>query len=732
MWFITKALRASLVAASLSLLVSHAGAAISVPILPAYSSDEDDMILWAKLVSSGVASWEYSYKWAKKWGLTAQQWKDRHDGSESGRWMTAVGWIVFNIHTSSKAIYISSTGNDSNDGLTTGTPKLTIAGGLAIRNSGDHLLLKRGETFSAPEAGFNGDSGIDADHPTVIGAYGTGARPIINSTIPTSTCIGFFSSGAPHSNYAIIHLDMRCPSRDPDDVSFAAINQSETAVGIFTASGFDGLHIEGCSIAWFKDGIQLQGANSSTLATNIVIRRNVIKDCYGGSVGWGAGNTRSQGMFFANCGDITLEENAGIRCGWCEHASVNIPYDLSSATVSGTPTTTVVDLDIGVTDLPDDFFNGNGASITSGAESRSVIDSAHLGAGIWRFTVSVAWSLAPSGTAAFFSNKRNMGRRSTESHYNYGSSYQGEFISNRDIMIRCSGNDKQNRDGCQMTNCHSYGANNSSYAGASDYNADYVSSMSYNVIQHVEELVGSNNNGLEIKGHCLCHHNILTNGGKGGISFAKTSEVAATVSVYDNIIHSFGTSAALDYNESSNDATDDITFNNNKCNQPQISTSTIGVCHYRPTLSGVVTNVKFTNNVCYNSTAGSKFGMSAYGATTYTVSAFETAMGATSNGNSFADPSGDWPDPDRDILTYYTSLGLGASPTIDDVIALIEAQYWDGVDENSNGANWNPAWQADAINSYIRAGFNMSDPEEVTNFKYLAISFGNKSLFFRI
>ncbi len=78
--------------------------------------------------------------------------------------------------------YVDATGgNDSNDGLSQGTAWRTIGKALS---SGDEtnatILFKRGETFSS-----NSKMVINAAGPGLIGAYGTGAKPIISASNTT-------------------------------------------------------------------------------------------------------------------------------------------------------------------------------------------------------------------------------------------------------------------------------------------------------------------------------------------------------------------------------------------------------------------------------------------------------------------------------------------------------------------------------------------------------------------
>lgn len=99
--------------------------------------------------------------------------------------------------------YFSSTGNDvTNNGTSTSTPWQTISkfnSVFASRSPGDSLLFKRGDTFyGAMIISRSGNSGS----PIIIGAYGTGAKPVITgfTNITSWTSIG---GGIYESNNAL-------------------------------------------------------------------------------------------------------------------------------------------------------------------------------------------------------------------------------------------------------------------------------------------------------------------------------------------------------------------------------------------------------------------------------------------------------------------------------------------------------------------------------------------------
>jgi len=78
--------------------------------------------------------------------------------------------------------YVSNDGSDSNDGLTTLTPWRTVGKVnselTGVINQGDNIYFNRGDTFS--DNGLTIRRGGTSSNWMVIGAYGTGANPIIS------------------------------------------------------------------------------------------------------------------------------------------------------------------------------------------------------------------------------------------------------------------------------------------------------------------------------------------------------------------------------------------------------------------------------------------------------------------------------------------------------------------------------------------------------------------------
>src|SRR3954470_9244222 len=95
------------------------------------------------------------------------------------------GWTEIGPSDDTRRVYVSSSsGSDVNDGFSSATPVKTIQKGVSLLRDGmpDWLLLKRGDSFSGGEGlGHWVKSGRSAQEPMLLSAYGSGARPLINS-----------------------------------------------------------------------------------------------------------------------------------------------------------------------------------------------------------------------------------------------------------------------------------------------------------------------------------------------------------------------------------------------------------------------------------------------------------------------------------------------------------------------------------------------------------------------
>ncbi len=97
-----------------------------------------------------------------------------------------IAFLLFSAIASATDYYISSSGNDTNNGLSASTPWKTIAKVNASSSTlkpGDRILFNRGDVFYGTITITKSGS---AGNPIYIGAYGAGAKPIITGFITVS------------------------------------------------------------------------------------------------------------------------------------------------------------------------------------------------------------------------------------------------------------------------------------------------------------------------------------------------------------------------------------------------------------------------------------------------------------------------------------------------------------------------------------------------------------------
>ena len=181
-------------------------------------------------------------------------------------------WQDYNGGPSARRVHVSSsTGSDANDGSLE-HPKRTIPQGFALllHGTGDGLFLKRGDVFpeyiGMPDGSWN-KSGMHADRPLWVGAYGEGPRPVVHGIGAANSAVLRFQSGGGVSFVAVDSIDFQSVTGSPRN-------------GISYWSSGDGLLIQNCRVQGFEGGISLE-SNGATLATGItgvVIRGCEISD----------------------------------------------------------------------------------------------------------------------------------------------------------------------------------------------------------------------------------------------------------------------------------------------------------------------------------------------------------------------------------------------------------------------------------------------------------------------
>ena len=147
-------------------------------------------------------------------------------------------FFLCSIIVSATDYYVSSTGNDSANGLSSSTPWKSLSKVSSASSGfmpGDRILLKRGDTFVGTiKLSRSGASG----NPIIIGAYGSGNNPVISGF---TTVSGWSSYGS-----GIYYKALSCESA----LNIVTINGVNTPIGKWPNTGFLSVdsHISNTSI----------------------------------------------------------------------------------------------------------------------------------------------------------------------------------------------------------------------------------------------------------------------------------------------------------------------------------------------------------------------------------------------------------------------------------------------------------------------------------------------------
>lgn len=205
----------------------------------------------------------------------------------------AAGFTVVTPENGSQRIHVSPGGNDNNNGLSASSPLQTIGKGLSKLRSGtgDQLLIERGRSYSGG-LGFFSKWGRGPSEPLVIGTYGSGARPVLNTGTSQGLTIG--------TRGGIANVVIQGLKFQP--------NLSASVDGIAISGKADRILIEDCEITKFVNNVVLQTYFGPV--TNIGLRRNVITDSFSRSGG------NSEGLFAEAVNGLTLDGNVFDHNGW--------------------------------------------------------------------------------------------------------------------------------------------------------------------------------------------------------------------------------------------------------------------------------------------------------------------------------------------------------------------------------------------------------------------------------
>ena len=229
----------------------------------------------------------------------------------------ASGWTTFAANADTVKIYCSSsTGSDSNDGLSTGAPVATLAHAYSLLRTGhpDWLLLKRGDTWTNESFTAWGKSGLSATYPMIIRSYpeddsGSTARPLIKTG--RASGIDSWIGGASTRDYiAFMGLDFYAHLRDPADPGYDAGNLG-TPVGIDRYKDGTYMLVEDCRFRYYSTCVNLQTGGAAGMS-NMQFRRCQFLYSYM------PGTEHSQGVFATRCDGLLIEECFFDHNGWNE------------------------------------------------------------------------------------------------------------------------------------------------------------------------------------------------------------------------------------------------------------------------------------------------------------------------------------------------------------------------------------------------------------------------------
>ena len=215
------------------------------------------------------------------------------------------GWTTFTPSADSRVIYVSTSGSDSNSGLSESQPLRTINAAKSLIRAGrpDWVLLKRGDVFTNETLGVLRVSGRSPQEPIYFGAYGTGNRPILR--VGSNDGFATLAGNATALNYVAI--------QGLHFIDHTHTGNEKNAGIRFQRKGSH-VYIEDVKVENFKDGMVFAGETQADAVSNITIRRSVIIDNWSKS-----SNGHAQGIYGSGVvNGLTIEENVIDRNGWKE------------------------------------------------------------------------------------------------------------------------------------------------------------------------------------------------------------------------------------------------------------------------------------------------------------------------------------------------------------------------------------------------------------------------------
>lgn len=182
---------------------------------------------------------------------------------------------------------------------------IAVATSKLTGNMPDWLLIKRGTTVPEKIYGSH-KNGRNATEPFVMGAYGTGAMPVIDYYEASSYHIYF--NGTNQWKF-FTGLDFYSSARNPADANFST-NSNYYGINFNASAGStqQGITFEGCKFRFFTGNIGQKAATAA--ASGITFRRNIFVDHYSGT------SSTGEAIYLSGVDNVIIEENIFDHNGW--------------------------------------------------------------------------------------------------------------------------------------------------------------------------------------------------------------------------------------------------------------------------------------------------------------------------------------------------------------------------------------------------------------------------------
>jgi hypothetical protein len=252
----------------------------------------------------------------------------------------ANGWTVVTPDANSRVIYVSTSGSDSNSGLSPSAPVATLAKATSLVRSGDpdEILLQSGDVWHGQSFSDWTASGEDANDPIVVSYYGTGALPVVDpgNYYAGFTVYGQYGSDAGNVSFLdIIGINFYCQNRDPNSSTYNG-DQGGGVSGFQDWTPGQDVRLEDDQFSYFHNNIDIEAINGPQ--TDMTVYRCVS------DYSWSA-TSHSQGLYSNMTDSLSIIQSTFDHNGWNDlipgaeqqgyNHDIYCSYDTTNVTIQG-------------------------------------------------------------------------------------------------------------------------------------------------------------------------------------------------------------------------------------------------------------------------------------------------------------------------------------------------------------------------------------------------------------